>query len=301
MGEERFELRHGSLSPDDIAGRFVVEKETRRLLAGVGHNAHRSWVFPLNTPRGLNVVQEYPFDHPFHNGVFVGQAKVVVGGREAHFWAPAPDWRSPNNHIYHDIGLLKYDRDTPASVALEQDGACFQYKTQWMDEHSEPMLNEVRTITIRSDEDGTICDVTTAKTATYGDIHYRANKHGTIGARVQPQLLPFLGGCILGGFGNEIRAGDESTINGTNAGFVAYEADVPGFGPFGICLIVRENSAADHLQGPWFVRNYGMAMFNATMVDEIRTSCGETWTASLRVVAYDGPLTFDRVCKWRTN
>lgn len=294
-----FELRHGSMSPDDVPGRYVVERETGRMLAGVGHNPNRAWVFPLNTPRGLNVVQEYAFDHPFHNGVFVGQAKVRVGERVAHFWSPWPDWRQPNNHIYSNIGLLEYGRGEPAAIEEINGGYRFTYRTTWRDEHREPFLDEVRTIDVSDLGDGTAVDVFTTKTANYGAVHYEANKHGTIGVRIQPQLLPFMGGAILAGFGERIESGQETLVNGSNADFVAYQSDVPGLGTIGVCLIVTENSAADHKQGPWFVRDYGMAMFNATMNDPIDTPAGESWIAGLRVIAYDGPISLERVASWR--
>ncbi|MGN6564868.1 MAG: DUF6807 family protein [Thermomicrobiales bacterium] len=300
MTEHAYELRHESLSPTHIAGRFVVERATGRLLGGVGHNAHRAWVHPLNTPRGLNVVQEYPFDHPFHNGIFVGQGVVRQGEREAHFWAPAPDWRNPENYIYNQIGQLRYGHDQPAAIEPCGRGFRFTYQTVWRDDHDEPVLDETRTIAIYAGADATMCDVFTSKTATYGPLDYPASKHGTIGVRVQPQLLPFMGGEILGGMEGTVRRGraDEGA-SGQPCNYVAYEADVPGLGRFGVCLIVLANTASADHRGPWFIRDYGMAMFNASMRDAIHTAAGETWTAGLRVVAYDGALSDERVRAWR--
>jgi hypothetical protein len=75
---------------------------------------------------------------------------------------------------------------------------------------------------------------------------------------------------------------------------VAYEADVLGLGRFGVCMMVIENSADADRKGPWFVRDYGMAMFNATMTRSIRIGQEETWTTGLRVMAYDGVLNEER-------
>ena len=44
MSQGQYELRHESLNPKNIAGQFVVESGTGRMLAGVGHNPHRAWV-----------------------------------------------------------------------------------------------------------------------------------------------------------------------------------------------------------------------------------------------------------------
>ena len=52
----------------DQFGYLVFEETTGRCLGGFGANYYRAWVYPLCTPRGLTVIQEFPFDHPFHNG-----------------------------------------------------------------------------------------------------------------------------------------------------------------------------------------------------------------------------------------
>ena len=41
-----------------------------------------------------------------------------------------------------------------------------------------------------------------------------------------------------------------------------------------------------------------MAMFNATMNDEVVVAEGETWEAALRVVAYDGAVSPVRARAW---
>ena len=138
-------------------------------------------------------------------------------------------------------------------------------------------------------DDATICDVFTTKTAAYGPLEYPSSKHGTIGVRVQPQLLPFMGGEILGGQGPTIRRGRADEVaSGQPCDFVAYENDTPSLGRYGVCLLVLENTAASDHRGPWFIRDYGMAMFNASMQDAIRTEDGGTWTAGLRVTSVAG-------------
>lgn len=302
MSEDGYELRYEALSPTNVAGQYVVESATGRILAGIGRNPHRAWVHPLNTRRGLNVVQEFPFDHPFHNGIFVGQGVVRQGGREAHFWAPAPDWRDPKNYIYSHIGKIYYGRDQPTSVEPCDGGYRFEFRTTWFDEEDQPMLDEERSISAYSIEDATVCDLFTAKKATYGAVEYPASKHGTIGVRVQPQLLPVMGGEVLGSLSGKVRRGrSDEVASGQPCDVVAYEADVPSLGRFGVCMIVLENSASSDLRGPWFIRDYGMAMFNASMHDDITTPEGGTWTAGLRIVAYDGELSSDRVKAWKAH
>ena len=73
---------------------LAVHSGSGRCLGGVGANFCRNFVFPLYTPRGLTVLREFPFDHPFHNGLFVAQHPVRVAGRQGNLWA-APPLRGP--------------------------------------------------------------------------------------------------------------------------------------------------------------------------------------------------------------
>lgn len=276
--------------------RLVVDSSTGQLLAGVGNDHQRAWVFPVNTPRGVGVTQESAFDHPFHRSIFVGQGMVTTGDREAHFWAFQPDWRAPDNYIFTKIGLLRYE--TPAVEPLD-DGFRFTYETTWCDEELAPMFDEVRVIDVRSVADATVVDLTTSKRASYGDVEFGTTKHGVIGVRVQPQLLPVLGGQVMAVEKGELRTGSaEDVINGRSCDYVAYESSVGPLGTFGVCLKGLVNTAADDLMGPWFCRDYGMAMFNPTHLAPVQVLRGEVWTVALRTVAYDGALDQERAARW---
>jgi hypothetical protein len=64
-------------------------------------------------------------------------------------------------------------------------------------------------------------------------------------------------------------------------------------------MMILANSASESRRGPWFIRDYGMAMFNATQNAAIVLPAGGSWTASLRIVAYDGPLAAERIEAWK--
>ena len=118
--------------------------------------------------------------------------------------------------------------------------------------------------------DATICDMSSRKLAAYGTAEFGKTKFGSVGARVEPRLLPPLGGKVIGCVDGDLQRGTaEEVANFRQWDAIAYEADVPGVGPFGICLMIRENSAGPNRRGPWFVRDYGMAMFNATQEEGI--------------------------------
>ena len=46
------------------------------------------------------------------------------------------------------------------------------------------------------------------------------------------------------------------------------------------------------------VAGYGMAMYNPTWDKTIGLAAGESWTVTLRAVAYDGALTNERMTAW---
>ena len=52
-------------------------------------------------------------------------------------------------------------------------------------------------------------------------------------------------------------------------------------------------------RGPWFIRDYGMALYNPTWRTTLSTPAGESWKISLRVVAYDGELTEAHAVRWQ--
>ena len=135
-----FEIRRAG--DNDALGNMVMETASGRLLGGVGHNDLRSWCYPLNTPRGLGVTQEYAFDHAFHNGVFVAQARVVCGGVLSNFWVVHPDWRSPDSHVYNHLGQIRYRER--ADITPLASGFRFSYHSTWNGCDGAPVLDEVR-------------------------------------------------------------------------------------------------------------------------------------------------------------
>lgn len=271
-------------------GHLVLDRDTGRCLGGAGHNFYKIWAFPLYTPRGLTVIQEYAFDHPFHNGIFVGHYPVLFNGRSINFWV-APPRRSYDDAVYVAIGRVDA---APPEIEVHEHGVRFVFNSVWRDENEVAVLDEVRTINLHTVEDATICDMTSSKTTAYGALEYSQTKLGGVGIRVEPRLLPALGGVVLAD--NE-RKGTTEIVHEGNSQFVAYENAVASHGRFGVCMMILDHN----IEGPWFVRDYGMAMYNPTWRMPITTAVDETWTIGLRVIAYDDALTSERVQRWRSD
>jgi len=268
--------------------RAVFHAPTGRWLGAVGANYYRLWVFPLYTPAGRTVVREFPFDHPFHNGCFVGQHPVLVGGRTGNFWL-APPRRGPDDALFVHVGRMGA---AEPDVRLEPHAARFDYRVAWLDERGGPMIDERRTVAFRALADATVCDVISEKVSAHGPAEYPQTKFGSIGIRVEPRLLPALGGEIVADGG---RRGRAEVVHEGESSFVAYERPGGGGGDgFGVLMHILAPDA----DGPWFIRDYGMALYNPTWTRAVAVPAGESWTIGLRVVAYDGAATEDRVAQW---
>lgn len=223
-----------------------------RCVAGIGWHWYRPWLHPLYTPGGNPVLHAFPSDHPFHNGCFVAQNPVRFDGGEANFWAVPPQ-RDPDDELFANVGRVEV-------MSLEFP----LLRCIWRAPGGEPVLDEERSYAFEVRERETLCEVTSRKTAAYGDIEFPATKFGGIAVRVDPQLLPVAGGRIVGAHDAASR-------------FVAYENS-----RFGLALLGSDARV------PWFVRDYGLVSYNPTWKQPLILERGEAWEMRLTLVAYDG-------------
>ncbi len=277
-------LNHGQF------GYIVTNKTTGHCLGGFGANYYRPWVFPLYTPKGLTVIQEFPYDHPFHNGFWVAQGPILFDGRAVHFW-PSPPMRVANEAIFDNMGRM--DCAAAPTVETLPSGVRFTLNITWRDKNEQPVLDEVRTVAMIATADATICDMHSTKVAAYGALEYVQSKFGSIGIRVEPRLLPGFGGEVLADGG---RRGTADVAIDQACDYVAYENTLPNQERFGVMMTILNEPKTP--RGPWFVRDYGMAMYNANRNEPIHTPQGESWTVAMRVAAYDGALTDERARYW---
>lgn len=276
-------LNHGQF------GYIVVDDATQHCLGGFGANFYRAWVFPLYTPNGLTVLQEFPYDHPFHNGMWVAQGPIMMDGRESHFW-PSPPMRVANEALFENMGRM--DVGVPDVVEMGN-GIRFHLSIRWVDKNEDPVLDEERTVAIYADAEGTVCDMWSQKVASYGALEYVQSKFGSIGIRVEPRILPDFGGVVLA---NGRRRGTADIAIDQACTYVAYENGLSCGERFGVLMTALdpETNKAGVQTGPWFVRDYGMAMYNVNRNEPIYSSRGDSWTVGLRVLAYDGPMSDER-------
>lgn len=166
----------------------------------------------------------------------MGQNPVKVGNREGNFWA-FPVKRSHGDHIMAKMGRMDPQGAPVAEVSTT--GARFALQSIWRDEQEEPLCDEERIVTMQSLPDANVCDMVSRKTAAYGDVEFGKTKFGSLGVRVEPRLLPRLGGQVIGCVGGELRRGlADEVANGKPCDAVAYESNVPVIGVYGTCLMI---------------------------------------------------------------
>ncbi len=267
---------------------LVVDTHTNRCLGGIGTNFYRPFVFPFYTPAGHTVIQEFAFDHPFHNGIFVGQAPIKVRDCEAWFWG-APPRRSFTDRLFEKLGRMETQKEI--DITPHANGIQFVQNVIWRDNQEEPLLDEIRTVNLYTLSDATVCDMSSEKIASYGNVEYPQTKYGSIGMRVEPRLLPVMGGIVIG---DNNCTGKVDAIDDNLSDFVAYQNQLPGHGHYGVFMTILD----DGIRGPWFIRDYGMALYNPTQTGPISTPENGSWKISLRFVAYDGELTETRSNDW---
>lgn len=261
---------------------LVRHRRSGCVLGAFGSNTQRQWVYPLYTPRGHQVLREYPFDHASHNGIFVGQRPIRFANRTMTIW------HYGELHPKRETGRVIAD-DQPAASLLPQ-GVRFEASNTWVDFDAQPVVAEQRRVDLYHIEGATICDTWSVQTAAYGRLEYPRSEHGSIGVRVEDRLLPALGGRLLSDHG----MGQEAAINQRGSTYVAFESDLPGMGVLGICAMPLTGAP----DGPWYVRDYGMAMLCPTQDRAIVIDINKSWTVGLRVIAYDDPIDADRLRSW---
>jgi hypothetical protein len=282
MNASPYEVVKTGLNGTVYKTHLVCDKRRGCVLGAFGSNTQRQWVYPLYTPKGHQVLREYPFDHAPHNGIFVGQRPIRWANRTITIW------HYGELHPKRETGRVIAD-DKP-TVSMFPQGIRFEASNTWVDFDEHPAVAEQRRVDLYQIDDATICDVWSTQRAAYGRLEYPQSQHGSIGVRVEDRFLPALGGRLLSDHG----MGQEAAINHSGSTYVAFESELTGMGVLGICVMPLTGAP----DGPWYVRDYGMAMLCPTQYQPIIIETHESWTVGLRVIAYDDPLDADRLRSW---
>jgi hypothetical protein len=283
-------------------GWMAVDAARGRCVAGWGWHWYRPWLYPLYTPGGRQVLEAFPFDHPFHNGCFVGLHPVVHMGRHHNFWG-TPPMRQPSDPLTEDLGRVS-NASEPLLSARGGRELQAELDLHWLGCDGTLLLREHRSIHIESDHlENRVhlrCEWKALVT-----LSIPATKFAGIGVRLDPALTPACGAryAAVGRRGGL----NQSSVPQSHSGNTWAEAAVSAQD----CSLedihgreheaVRVESAANPDAGwgllmhtarpgaPWFVRSYGLALHNPLAEQGLELVAGESMRWSLGLVAYDVP------------
>ena len=276
-------------------GWMAYDESASRCIAGFGWNWCRPWIYPLYTPAGRQVLQEFPFDHPFHNGCFTGIHPVIHGDRSHNFWATPPQ-RSVEDSLLQNLGRVTLSAPPELSVVRDELHALLQL--EWTGCHGEPLLYERRSLRIQSGGIANQIHIHCHLTACVA-LTLPRTKFAGVGVRLDPALSALGEGRYAQVWGlrkNDLQAVeawvssaksvlDVSACDATMLHGQALEAacfeSAKREGGYG--LLIHEVFP----KVPWFVRDYGLVLLNALQMRDEVLSGGDsfTWTATL--AAYD--------------
>jgi Methane oxygenase PmoA len=243
-------------------------------VAGIGHNFFRPWLYPLYSPSGRQVLQEYPFDHPFHNGLFIGWHPIKHGGRENNFWATPPQ-RSDPDPMMNNLGQVR----AIESSVIQSSETCIQLTQllDWVDIDGKKLFNETRTFTLW--QPGMLSHAvrmeSTLTCLTADPIIFEHTKFAGIGVRLDPALTPALGGHFENSSGEVGRA---SLFHGNYFESLSVRSRNDD-----LELKINPNG----FTAPWFVRDYGLVLLNPSSPSGQALGLGQCISQSVELIASD--------------
>lgn len=241
-------------------------------VAGIGHHFFRPWLFPLYTPSGQQVLQEFAFDHPFHNGCFLGWSPVRVNGVDHNFWATPPQ-RSQPDPMMERLGRQRLEGEI--RTAREGDNLVATLSVAWDAHDGTPLLAEERVFTVCAGEQAHTVHVQSSLRPVAGEVQLPVTKFAGLGVRLDPRLTQAAGAVFYGDAGR----GDAGLLHGQLSSFVGVDAR-HGAHRFGLRI-----SSGQAL--PWFVRGYGLVLLNPVTASAHRLRVGEELRQDITLVTFD--------------
>lgn len=244
---------------------------TMSAIAGVGASYMRPWLYPFYTPAGRQTLQEFAFDHPFHNGLFIGIHPVECDGVIHNIWATPPQ-RAADDEFMNGLGRIELCGDP---VLTSENGVLHaQFDHAWMGFNGVVIFNERRSYEIFVNERGHHVTMFAQLNAAR-DVRIPQTKFAGVGIRLDPRLTKTAGGRFVCHHGT----GGAAVAHGKALDQLSAEAE--GQNGFGLSI------ASSVHTGPWFVRDYGLVLLNPAAERAIELKAGERLLIDATLSAYD--------------
>jgi hypothetical protein len=249
---------------------ILIVDRRQEILAAINWNAHRPWLYPLRTPHGREILREFPPDHGFHNGVFLGHTPIVLNQAEHSFWG-SPPFRGQDDPLADNPGDIKVTdyriaQSDPEKVRVE-------LFCSWETKHAVALIEETRSfIFSQTGSSGYSCRIESQLSTQAGKVSLQSSKFSGLAMRLAHEFTHLHGASVM----IEDAPGSIDQIHEQSA------FDHP-FTLFDRSRTCRIHIRALHSRGQWFFRQYGLLALNACMTDTLELLPRQPFTTGLEL------------------
>ncbi|HWA99532.1 MAG TPA: PmoA family protein [Pirellulales bacterium] len=257
-----------SISSVARSAEFSVEKTDRGVTVNLDGKLFTEYLiksgakpilWPIIGPTGAEMTRNYPMkdvegerkDHFHHRSLWFTHMEV----NGVNFWAEAQTFNAKQQDKAKNLGETVHREFR--KVEASGDRAIIETANDWVGPDGKKVLEDVRTITLRTDGDSRLIDFDIDLIASEGPVLFGDNKDGVFGVRV-PTTMDVdskLGGQIVNSNGQT-----DKDAWGKRADWCDYHGPVEGQ-TVGIAILDHPTSFRHPT--PWHVRTYGLFAANA--------------------------------------
>jgi len=260
-----------------------------------GEGVTKPYFHPLRSADGTIITRGYPMeqiageskDHPHHRGLWFSHG--AVSG--VNFWENERSVNRPN------MGLIVFDNHVKAKGGKTE--GTLETRFKWTDKAGTPMLEELRTVTVRTGPNIRIMDFDITLKA-LKEVKFEDTKEGTFSVRLADALIEKKGGHMV----NAAGASGMKEVWGKPSPWVDYWGEIDGK-KVGLAMM-------DHPSNPkhptyWHCRDYGLCganmfgehdFFNDPKRDgSVTLPAGKTMHLRYRVLIHAGDTASAEIAK----
>lgn len=262
-------------------------KRRGRPVAALSQNAHRAYVYPLFTPRGVPVTAESPIDHPHHNSVTVGadhfdctfmyDGHRIERGTYNFYVNETFQGRAAGRIVTSSVHSTERAGN---SLRIVQ-GLEWQGPNEWGAPDRRVLAREIRTMDFRTAETSNILDIRSRLEATDWDLVIGPTRHAYFTVRMADGLRVVDGGTIKDSDNRE----SVQDINGNSAAWVDMSAKGPHGREVGVTILPHFAVA----RPAWYAHEWGTVAVNHFLNEEQPILRGDALELAVTIVAHDGP------------
>ena len=256
-----------------------------RRLFSISQGSHRSYLFPVFTPKGFAVTSESPADHPHHNSIWIASDRVRCG-----FPFGKSETEEGNYNFYVNdtfqgraagqilANALRQEEITPEHLRITQNLA-WQGPQEWAAPEGRILIEETRTLDIRPGERVNLIDIRSSLSATEWPLELGRTRHAFFGVRMT-EALTARHGAVL----RDPEYQGTASVNGRISDWLDCSGTLGSGVRAGVALFPYA-SAAGH---PWHATDWGVLNVNPFADRAYSLTPEQDLEFALRIVVHDG-------------